>query len=512
MRRPALLAGLGLAAALAVAARVAPPETPRPNVVLITLDTTRADHLGAYGWKHARTPNLDGLSRRGARFERCDTAAPITLPSHATILTGLFPPRHGVRDNGTFALPAAVETVTSRLRAAGYDTAAVVSAIVLARRYGLDQGFRLYDDDLGTGYAEATETSERPAEATTRAALAAVSKLRPPFFLWVHYFDPHEEYRPPARLAEKMSGPNRLYDGEIAYVDEQIGALLAGLPVSTDIAVVGDHGEMLGERGELTHGLMLYAAARRVPLILAGPDVPAGRAVPCLVRTADVAPTLLSWARRAFAVGSRRHAARAPPRGAGLWPLELCGELSAVLRLRLVPAARDVRRPVSLPPEPILQRLHVRHGSRGGARRGLSTARGRASLGAPAPGAAGEHGRGIGSRDHDEPARLRRAGSEAPQPGLSRRKRRRPRRPEPARCADDDGRGAADPRRHAADAERPIRGGSASAQGASCARTRATSPRSRSRRDASRKPISARRRFPYSAAPRSRTRARRFRW
>jgi len=315
VRRPALLSGgLALGAVLAaghVAGRadnarvrsraenapVAAPETPRPNVVLITLDTTRADHLGSYGWTHARTPNLDALARRGARFERCDTAAPITLPSHATILTGLFPPRHGVRDNGTFALPERVETVASRLRAGGYDTAAVVSAIVLARRYGLDRGFRIYDDDLGTEPAAGTEASERPAEATTRAALAALSKLHAPFFLWVHYFDPHEEYRPPARIAAKVGGPHRLYDGEIAYADEQIGALLAAVPSPADVVAVADHGEMLGERGEPTHGLLLYAAARRVPLILAGPDVPGGRAVPCLVRTADVAPTILSWAR-----------------------------------------------------------------------------------------------------------------------------------------------------------------------------------------------------------------------
>ncbi len=303
MRRAALLsAGLGLAAAVAAHARLEPVSpgeapSPRPNLVLITLDTTRADHLGCYGWTHAHTPNLDALAHRGALFERCDTAAPITLPSHATILTGLFPPRHGVRDNGTFTLPARVETAATRLHAAGYDTAAVVSAAVLARRYGLDRGFRIYDDDLGAPSAAGAEPSERTAEATTAAALAALSKLHAPFFLWVHYFDPHEEYRPPERLARALDGPNRLYDGEIAFADEQIGTLLAALPSATDVVAVGDHGEMLGERGELTHGLLLYAGARRVPLILAGPDVPAGHRVPCLVRTADVTPTLLAWAR-----------------------------------------------------------------------------------------------------------------------------------------------------------------------------------------------------------------------
>ena len=292
------------------------PKPPLRSLVLITLDTTRADHLGAWGWPHARTPSLDALAARGTRFVRCDTAAPITLPSHATLLTGLYPPRHGVRDNGTFALAERFDTVAERLAARGYDTAAVVSAEVLARRHGLHQGFRIYDDDLGAGYAAGTEVSERPAEAATAAALAAAGKLKPPFFLWVHYFDPHEEYRPPSRFADAAAGPHRLYDGEIAYMDAQIGALLAKLPRDANVVVVGDHGEMLGDHGELRHGLLLYHGARRVPLILAGPDVPAGRVQECLVRTADVAPTLLALA-----------GAPAPPDldGASLLPLPAKG-------------------------------------------------------------------------------------------------------------------------------------------------------------------------------------------
>ncbi len=265
-------------------------------MVLITLDTTRADHLGAWGWPHARTPVLDALAARGARFSRCDTAAPLTLPSHATLLTGLYPPRHGVRDNGTFTLAGRFETVAERLAARGWDTAAVVSAVVLARRHGLAQGFRLYDDDLGAGYAQGTEVSERTAEAATDTALAAAGKLRAPFFLWVHYFDPHREYRPPSRFADAATGPHRLYDGEIAFMDEQIGRLLAGLPKDAAVVVVADHGEMLGEHGEEEHGLLPYGGARRVPLLLAGPGIPGGRSVDCLVRTADVAPTLLTLA------------------------------------------------------------------------------------------------------------------------------------------------------------------------------------------------------------------------
>ncbi|HEX6898647.1 MAG TPA: sulfatase-like hydrolase/transferase [Thermoanaerobaculia bacterium] len=283
--------------ALAAAASAAPvPSAKPPNLVLITLDTTRADHLGAWGWPHARTPNLDALAARGVRFARCDTAAPITLPSHATILTGLYPPRHGVRDNGAFTLSAKLETVAERLAARGYDTAAVVSAVVLARRHGLNQGFRIYDDDLGEGYAAGTQVSERTAEATTAAALAAAGKLKPPYFLWVHYFDPHDEYRPPTRFADQAKGPHRLYDGEITYMDDQIGRLLARLPKDAAVVVVGDHGEMLGEHGESTHGLLLFQAARRVPLILAGSGVPKAKVSDCLARTADVAPTLLALA------------------------------------------------------------------------------------------------------------------------------------------------------------------------------------------------------------------------
>ncbi len=299
---PSLLGCLIIAASSAPAIaveRLERPEAPsgaRPNIVLLTLDTTRADHLGSAGWAHARTPNLDGLARRGARFARCDSAAPITLPSHATILSGLYPPRHAVRDNGTFVLPPAMPMLAELLAAEGYDTAAVVSAVVLARRHGLDRGFRIYDDDLGSGQSAGTAVEERQAEATTTAALAILADLRPPYFLWVHYYDPHEEYRPPTRFADSTRGPSRLYDGEIAYMDSEIGRLLAALPAASVVAAVGDHGEMLGEHGELSHGVLPFAAARRVPLLLAGPGIPASRVSDCLVRTADLAPTLLSLA------------------------------------------------------------------------------------------------------------------------------------------------------------------------------------------------------------------------
>ena len=271
--------------------------TPHPlNVVLITLDTTRADRLGSWGWPHARTPNLDALAARGVRFAQCDCSAPITLPSHATILTGMYPPRHGVRDNATFVLKSEVETLAERLRSSGYDTAAVVSSIVLAHRFGLGQGFDSYNDDFNEGPTSGTAVEERSAENATTAAIQVLHRMTPPFFLWVHYFDPHAAYRPPPPFDTGFGGPNRSYDGEIASMDSQIGRLVARLPQATVVAVVGDHGEMLGEHCEQTHGIQLFAGSRRVPLLIAAPCLPAGRTVTQLVRTADLAPTILQLA------------------------------------------------------------------------------------------------------------------------------------------------------------------------------------------------------------------------
>ena len=292
--RTALLA---LPALLPSAAAAQPPSTQAsveagdPVVVLITLDTTRADHLGAWGYPHARTPNLDALAKRGTRFARCDTAAPITLPSHATLLTGRYPPRHGVRDNAIFDLPAGETTVAETLSDRGFSTAAVVSATVLSRHYGLDQGFDRYEDQLGGG-----DAVERPADQTTDTAIEVLASLERPYFLWVHYFDPHEPYSAPARWRRDARGPTPDYDAEIAFLDAEIGRLLAALPTDARIVVVGDHGEMLGDAGESTHGLLLRHGARRVPLILSGPGVPKGTTVECLVRTADVAPTLVALA------------------------------------------------------------------------------------------------------------------------------------------------------------------------------------------------------------------------
>ena len=276
-----------------------------PNLLLISIDTLRADHLGCYGAASAVTPNLDALAASGVRFEHAFTVAPLTLPAHVSLMTGLYPAHHGVRHNGLFALPGAERTLAEELSDAGYRTGAVIGSVVLARRYGLAQGFASYDD-AGFRMRSVSGFLERRAEDVVDHALAwlggAASPGGAPFFAWLHFFDPHASYSPPPPFAERFA--DRPYDGEIAYVDAQLGRLLQTLRASgqlanTLVAVVGDHGESLGEHGELTHGYTLYDATLRVPLILAGPGLPAGHVESGVVSLVDVAPTLLALLGRA---------------------------------------------------------------------------------------------------------------------------------------------------------------------------------------------------------------------
>lgn len=283
------------------------------NLLLVTLDTTRADRLGAYGYAAAETPTLDRLAARGLRVEDAVSPVPMTLPAHATILTGLDPPGHGLRVNGEAALAAERTTLAEVLRGAGYETAAFVSSFVLDPRFGLDQGFDVYDARLeATRAAAFGPQTERSAGAVTAAAVAWLRGRSgeadagpdgggpPPFFLWVHYFDPHDPYEPPEPFAGRFR--DRPYDGEIAYVDRELGRLLAvleeaGLAEDTVVVAAGDHGESLGEHGERYHSRSLYEGAVRVPLILAAPGLPEaarGSAVDGFVVTlADLYPTLL---------------------------------------------------------------------------------------------------------------------------------------------------------------------------------------------------------------------------
>jgi choline-sulfatase len=284
----------------------APPS--RPNVLLVTIDTLRADHVGSYGYREASTQTIDTLARRGVRFETAVAHAPLTGPSHASILTGQTPLAHGFRNNSGFILAPDVKTVAQDFRNAGYHTAGFVSGFPLDRRFGFDRGFETYDDHLPKGNdRRRTPYVERFADATTDAVLSWLATASPqqtqqptPWFLWVHYYDPHAPYEPPVPdLADRYR--QSPYDGEIAFVDRQLGRLLQTLDVRgetsrTIVVVTADHGESLGEHGEGTHGIFLYDATLRVPLIMAGPQIAAGRVSRTVARSIDVLPTLLDYA------------------------------------------------------------------------------------------------------------------------------------------------------------------------------------------------------------------------
>jgi len=269
------------------------------NVLLITIDTLRADHLGVYGHDGVATPNIDALAGRGVRFDRAYTTTPVTLPSHVSILTGTYPPYHGVRGNGIFRMRESLQTLAESLESRDYTTAAVVGSVVLHGDYGLDQGFDAYDDEIeGQGGDIDLITAERKAEEVTRRSIDFLdSREEGPFFLWAHYFDPHTIYEPPARFAKQY--PDALYDGEIAYVDEQVGLLLdelrsRGLEEDTLVVLVGDHGEGLGDHGEGIHGVLVYDSTLRVPLIVANPRLlPAATVVEQTVSLVDILPTVL---------------------------------------------------------------------------------------------------------------------------------------------------------------------------------------------------------------------------
>jgi arylsulfatase A-like enzyme/Tfp pilus assembly protein PilF len=267
----------------------------------VTIDTLRADHLGCYGYAGAATPVLDALSARGARFATAIAQVPLTTPSHASILTGLTPLRHGVRDNGDYVLPDAIPTLAEAFHDAGYRTAAFVSGFPLDRRFGLARGFDVYDDHLPHGDDRRRSAYvERRADLTTAAARSWLEDApTAPWFLWVHYFDPHSPYEPPPALAARFAG--HPYDGEIAFVDAQLGALLGlletkGRAARTLVLVTADHGESLGEHGEETHGVFVYDATLRVPWIMAGPGIRPGLVPAVVARGIDVAPTLLDLA------------------------------------------------------------------------------------------------------------------------------------------------------------------------------------------------------------------------
>jgi choline-sulfatase len=287
-----VLAAAALAIACGSPRAVDPPPSPglRPSILLVTLDTTRADAMGPEA-KDVETPAFDALAAKGLRFRRAYAAAPETLPSHASMMTGLLPAGHGVRQNARPLAPG-VPVVAERLKSAGYSTAAFVSAFVLARRFGLARGFDVYDDALPAGGAE------RASADTADRALAYLARPpRGPAFVWVHLFDPHAPYAPPEPFRTRYR--DRPYLGEVASMDAQLGrvvdAFTRSAPGPFAIAIAGDHGEGLGEHGERQHGDLLYEPTMRVPLLLAGPGVTPGVSdTPASVRR--IFHTVLDWA------------------------------------------------------------------------------------------------------------------------------------------------------------------------------------------------------------------------
>ena len=278
-------------------ARMTPPPQDL-NLVVITLDTTRADRLGAYGFGGVETPNIDGLATEGVLFEQSTATVPLTFPSHASIFTGLVPPRHGVRDNGGFFLEDAKVTLAERLRGAGWTTGAFVGAWVLESKWGLAQGFDEYSDRFELSRYEVVSlgTVQKPGDEVMDLALAWLEKVRErKFFAWVHLYDPHTPYEPPEPFASRYRG--QPYLGEIAYADTVVGRLLSWLRERrlverTLVVLTADHGESLGDHGESTHAYFIYDATTRVPLVVRTPWGLRGRRE-VQTSSVDIVPTVL---------------------------------------------------------------------------------------------------------------------------------------------------------------------------------------------------------------------------
>lgn len=270
------------------------------NVVVVTLDTTRADRIGAYGAKDVETPVLDSIARDGVQFDQAVSVAPLTLPAHSSIFTGKFPPEHGVRDNGGFFLGPEQLTLAEVLKARGYRTGAFVAAYVLDSKWGIDQGFDTYFDDfdLSSKRGFSLGAIQRPANEVMDKALPWVRESRgKPFFAWIHLYDPHAPYRPPEPFATRYK--DRPYNGEIAFTDSQLGRLVTelksiGIYDRTVLVVMGDHGESLGDHGESAHGFFIYNGVTHVPFLIRSPfSQTQHRRVADPVRSVDVMPTVL---------------------------------------------------------------------------------------------------------------------------------------------------------------------------------------------------------------------------
>jgi choline-sulfatase len=308
---------VALAALAASCARapVAPSSTAR-HLVLVTIDTLRADHVGVYGNPDVATPHLDGIARAGAMAPEAMAHVPLTRPSHVTLLTGRLPPATGIRDNISPAVVPALPLLASLLKGAGFATAAFVSSVVLASQSGLDRGFDVYSDEFegGGGEAQFLNTVQKRGDVTTHEAVAWLEKTRQGpapatrLFLWLHLYDPHDPYEPPEPYASRYR--DRPYDGEVAWSDELVGRLddtLARLGLAKDavVLVTSDHGEGLGDHGETLHGFFTYQSTLRVPFLVRGPGVAPGTRLATTVRLVDIVPTVLDLLGVAAPSGAR---------------------------------------------------------------------------------------------------------------------------------------------------------------------------------------------------------------
>lgn len=290
-----------LAAALVVACGsepTAPEAAPPRSLLLVTIDTLRADRVGCYGYELARTPVLDDLARRGVRCANTSAVAPLTFPAHTSLMTGMLPPAHGARDNGSHRAVPELQTLAETLSAAGLRTAGFAAAFVLDSIYGLDQGFEVYGDVPQRTAVPTAEFEERTAEEVNAEATAWLDGLAAdePFFLWVHYFEPHLPYPAPETLPEALR--ERPYDAEVAAADRALGELLGHLDAigrrdETLVVVTSDHGESLGEHGEASHSFFVYEGVLHVPLLFAHASLPAGAVLDARTSTVDVFPTAL---------------------------------------------------------------------------------------------------------------------------------------------------------------------------------------------------------------------------
>ena len=304
--RNVLLAGFLLALGIAdTSCRAGSPPRLPLNLVVITLDTTRADRLGPYGYPNAGTPNLDALARDGVLFDHASTSAPITLPAHSSLFTGRFPPQHGVRDNGGYFLSDKEQTLAETLKARGYATGGFVAAYVLDSKWGIAQGFDTYFDDFDLAKYKVFSMGaiQRPGNEVVDKALPWIDQQlgqqsNKPFFAWVHLYDAHAPYNPPEPFRGRY--PGNPYQGEISFADSQVGRVVQFLRDRdlfdrTVIVVIGDHGESLNDHGEEGHGFFIYESVVHVPMIVRAPDRASmkNRHVTDSVRSVDVMPTVL---------------------------------------------------------------------------------------------------------------------------------------------------------------------------------------------------------------------------